>query len=352
MDSLQKYLRLLLLALLVIFAGCSKKEHVGVEAGNTKVAGVVHDPSGKPVPAAVVRLFVQTSDSLILIAEDTTDYAGNYSLQPGQEGVFILQVSIGDKLWTEQELTVEEGNNTHDLQLPLTPMDEFANTTGVITDSRDGQQYPWVRIGSQVWLAKNLNYSGNNGSGGRTFQLGWCYGSDVSDTSSHVDNPNCEEYGRLYSWKTALVLPDSCDTLFCSSQISSRHQGICPDGWRLPDTLDLFALDSFVREEQGDTLGAGFSEQYLKISNADTNWNRSPFVSSDPYGFSMKPGGTRVMLSGTGLSDVSVGSYGYLWTMSAYPQVGGAYTWEFNSTVMVQSSAAKMGYAVSARCLR
>ncbi len=352
MDSLQKYLRLLLLALLVIFAACSKKEQSGVEAGNTKVAGVVFDPSGKPVPAAVVRLYVQTPDSLILIAEDTTDQAGNYTLQSGQEGMFILQVSIGDMLWTEQELTVEEGDNSHDLQLPATPMDEFADTAGVITDSRDGQQYPWVRIGSQVWLAKNLNYSGDNGTGGKSYQLGWCYGSDVSDTSSHVDNSNCEEYGRLYSWKAAMVLPDSCDTLFCSSQISSPHQGICPDGWRLPDTLDFAALDSFVRIEQGDTLGAGYSEVFLKISNADSNWNRSPFISSDPYGFAMKPGGSRILLSGIGLRDGELGSYGYVWTSTIYPQTGGAYTWEFNSTVMVRSSAGKMGSAVSVRCMR
>lgn len=352
MSVFQKYILFALVGLSILCFSCGSKSRAGVEAGNTKVAGVVLDANGKPVSSAIIRLYLQTKDSLILLASDTTDAQGVYHLEPKQEGAMVLQVVVEQRIWKEQTVSIEEGNQSIDVDLPQEPEGDLDGDSGTITDNRDGQMYRWVRIGTQIWLAKNLNYSGSDGNGGRAYQLGWCYGSDVTDTSSHVDLPTCEEYGRLYSYKVALVLPDSCDSLPCSSLIQSSHQGICPDGWRLPDTLDLMALDSFVRAEQGDTLGPGFSEHYLKIASLDSNWNRSPFESLDPYGFSMKPGGIRGQYNGIGSSDASLGSYGYIWTTSVYSQPGGANTWEFNSTVMVRSSAGKLGWAVSVRCMR
>lgn len=68
-------------------------------------------------------------------------------------------------------------------------------------DPRDQQTYPVIRIGSESYFAKNLNYN-------------------LKGSSCYDDNPeNCKKYGRLYTWEQA--------------------QGICPMGWEIFSEDDI-----------------------------------------------------------------------------------------------------------------
>ena len=135
----------------------------------------------------------------------------------------------------------------------------FAQEKGTFTDSRDGKTYKIVKIGEQVWMAQNLDYVS-----------GSCY-----DNKSE----NCEKYGRLYDWVTAMTLPESCNEE-CEIEIKNPHQGICPSGWHLPNSKEWQILIDFAG---GDKVAG-------KKLKAKEGWSNKG-NGTDDYGFSALPSG-------------------------------------------------------------
>jgi uncharacterized protein (TIGR02145 family) len=145
--------------------------------------------------------------------------------------------------------------------------------------------YPIVVIGTQTWLAKNLNYAvaGSKcyGEGGGVV-IGWDENDwPITKTLSETEvQANCVKYGRLYDWSTATALPPSCNESSCSSQIQTKHKGICPSGWHLPTDAEWTTLTDYVG-------GAETAGTKLK---AKSDWNENGNGTND-YGFLALPGG-------------------------------------------------------------
>jgi uncharacterized protein (TIGR02145 family) len=115
---------------------------------------------------------------------------------------------------------------------------------GEITDKRDNKKYATVKIGTQTWMAQNLNYAGANS------QIGLCYNNKTE---------NCNKYGRLYDWATAMNVSEDYNTQQLNAP-PGQHQGICPDSWHLPTISEWNALISFVDGNAGRRLKARSSE--------------------------------------------------------------------------------------------
>jgi uncharacterized protein (TIGR02145 family) len=145
----------------------------------------------------------------------------------------------------------------------------------------NGKTYSIVKIGYQTWMAENLNY---NVSGSK------CYGEDGQDLNGYTQvyttlspaeiEANCTKYGRLYDWATAMALPDNCNNNSCSSQISAKHRGICPNDWHIPNNVEWDALMTAV----GGSSTAGTK---LKTTSGWSDGGNG----TDFYGFSALPGG-------------------------------------------------------------
>ncbi|MCQ2102022.1 MAG: hypothetical protein MJY98_02200 [Fibrobacter sp.] len=146
-------------------------------------------------------------------------------------------------------------------------------------DSRDFQVYYMVEIGSQTWMAENLNYDYNEGTA-----ESYCY---------NYSSANCDKYGRLYLWSAAMdsaaVFSNAgegcgygktCDVASTGSTTVVR--GVCPEGWHLPSISDWSTLWTAI----GGTSTAG--TKLKSASGWDGNGN-----GADNYGFSVLPAGIR-----------------------------------------------------------
>jgi hypothetical protein len=77
---------------------------------------------------------------------------------------------------------------------------EVYNPSNRFCDTRDNKIYKSVKRGDKVWMAQNLNFDAPDSK---------CYGNKPA---------NCNKYGRLYNWDTAMKA--------------------CPSGWHLPSAAE------------------------------------------------------------------------------------------------------------------
>jgi uncharacterized protein (TIGR02145 family) len=124
------------------------------------------------------------------------------------------------------------------------PISQSGSNIQIMADPRNGKFYNTTLIGSQLWMAENLDFETDSS---------WCY-DFLQET--------CDKDGRLYAWNAA--------------------KNACPDGWHLPSDAEWRVL---IKALGGVETGA----KKLK-SSTDFQFSGG---GTDIYGFRALPAGVR-----------------------------------------------------------
>ncbi|WP_405331963.1 FISUMP domain-containing protein [Fibrobacter sp.] len=118
---------------------------------------------------------------------------------------------------------------------------------GSLTDERDGQVYKTVKIGTQVWMAENLNYADSLKDVVLQDGASFCYDNN---------DDNCAVGGRFYRWAAAMGLLSKYNNSRADTTLlkSSNHRGLCPEGWHIPDTTEWNTLIATVGKGNASAL--------------------------------------------------------------------------------------------------
>jgi uncharacterized protein (TIGR02145 family) len=170
---------------------------------------------------------------------------------------------------------------------------------GYFIDERDKHKYRTINIGDQVWMAENLN-----------IEVGYsaCYGN--------LDE-NCEKYGRLYDWITALTA--------------------CPENWHLPSYGEWQVL---IDEVGGKDIAS-------KNLKAEAGWEEGG-NGSNTSGFSALPGG----LGYSNAVFYSAGTNGNWWSSTEQNASNAYYRNMFYQTKDIYDSDGNKLSLFSVRCVK
>ncbi len=127
-----------------------------------------------------------------------------------------------------------------------------------LTDLRDGHVYKTVTIGTQIWMAENLNYLPKDTAG--TFWAGRsvCGGGEYQS----LQEGDCSVYGRLYEKNI--------------NAYDGFNKDFCPDGWNVPTLEQWYVLI--------ESVGGGKTAGKALKSSDNLYWSDDDLT--DSYGFS------------------------------------------------------------------
>ncbi|MDA3905997.1 MAG: FISUMP domain-containing protein [Bacteroidales bacterium] len=187
-------------------------------------------------------------------------------------------------------------------------LNEF-ETYVTIIDSRDGQVYKTVVIGSQIWFAENLKYLPSvvgYGTGSETTPYYFVYGYDGTVVSDAKATSNYTTYGVLYNWIAAM------NSAASSTSNPSGVQGVCPSGWHLPSDDEWKQMEMFIGMNQStvDNIGWRGTDEGSKLKSTSGWYVNSGNNSSS---FTALPGG--FFNAGVGYFD-GLGKSGFWWSSS------------------------------------
>ena len=312
--------------------GCGFSEDmVTINLPITVIANAGPDQIGVPSPTTLAGNTPPTGSGLWTIISgvggNVTDPSNPTS---GFEGLAYNSYTLR---WT---ITTDCGSSSDDVNITFTTSAFNCGTT--LTDYRDGKTYPTVLIGTQCWMAKNINIGTridgvNNMTNNGTIEK-YCTGNLES---------NCDVYGGLYQWNEMMQYVTT-----------PGAQGICTPGWHLPTDNEIKLLEGTIDSQYGvgnpvwDLTGdRGLDAGGKMKETGNSHWAFPNTGATNTSGFTALPGGAR----NTDGSFPGVTVYGRFWTSSE----GGTTAYRrvlSSSTATIARDTANKLFGLSVRCVK
>ena len=263
------------ITLLFIAIGISCKENKPVlpEVDTTEVTVVTPTSascSGRVISAGSTNLIEKGlcwSDSSSPTIKDSTVSANLYPYLVAFE-LRIVGLNPETTYYVRAYATSEAGTSYGEELSFTTPVD-LTGETGTIADI-DGNIYPTIGIGAQIWMSENLKTTRyNDGSSiplvtdnskwSQLFTPAYCW------YNNDMNNKNI--YGALYNWYTV------------------QTGKLCPSGWHVPSDTEWKVIEIFLG-------GGGVAGGKMKLPGTDY-WKSPNVGATNSSGFAGLPGGVR-----------------------------------------------------------
>jgi uncharacterized protein (TIGR02145 family) len=219
-------------------------------------------------------------------------------------------------------------------QIQFTTLIDYTGQVGTVDDI-DGNTYPTIGIGSQVWMAENLKttkYSDGtdipNVSDGSTWASlttgAYCwYNNDIANKAT---------YGALYNFYTV------------------NSGNLCPNNWHVPTDVEWHTMINYL--DPNATISDPSNNESLiaggKLKETGTNHWLSPNTGATNESiFTALPGGYRYY--GT---FYNIGDFGFWWSATEYNASSGWYRFMQNTYNGVARSNYDKKHGFSIRCVK
>ncbi len=273
---------------------------------------ILNSSNGKDEASSVDTLVVSRTDTVVIIdtvlglngsscTAETLDDGSGYRIVCGGDSVGVVLNGSDGK---DGLAKVPEGNfSCSEYDCVTTAYLNPALEYGELLDKRDGKVYRTIEIGSQVWMAQNLDFYDSSDA------------SFLGQVHCFKDSlAYCKTYGRLYTWKAAMGFDSAYNSWLSGEEnVKDPHQGICPEGWHLPSIAEWDTLVAYVdAHNDAEPVYLSFHARYL--------WESG----SDRFGWSALPGGnswgsdSARSLGNTSFSGAWYNGNGYWWSTTIY----------------------------------
>jgi uncharacterized protein (TIGR02145 family) len=203
-------------------------------------------------------------------------------------------------------------------------------TYGSMTD-QEGNVYKTIVIGTQEWMAENLNTSiYRNGDAIPTNLDNVAWQTTTSGAWAYYNNDASYAcpYGKLYNWYAC---------------VDARQ--LCPTGWHVPTDAEWTVLTNYLG---GEVIAGGKMKTTGNLEAATGLWFSPNVEATNSSGFSGASGGYR---NDSG-PFYSIGEYGNWWSST---EINSGFAWN-RYLYYLSGGAGRSGngkhYGFSVRCLR